>query len=69
MHTYYPSFRPNSFAYFFEIVVILFSNIKYETNFYNTDLNGLKKAISNSWIKWVALSENRTNMNLSTTIF
>ena len=39
-------FDPIVIASFFEIIVIAFSNMKPETHFLNTDLNGLKTVIS-----------------------
>ena len=63
------AFDPIVIASFFEIVVIFFSNMESETHFKNTDLNGLKTATSNGWIKWVALAGNRTNMTLIPTDF
>ena len=67
--TFLQDFEPTVIAYFFVIVSIAFSNINNETQYFNTEFNGLKTNISNSWIKWSALSKNRTNMTLSSTAF
>ena len=37
------NFDPIVIAYFFEILLIAFSNMRYETHFFNTDLNSLKR--------------------------
>ena len=50
------------------IVVTAFSDMNYEAQGFNNDLNGLKTAIYNGQIKWLALSGNITNMALSSTV-
>ena len=51
------------FITFFSLVVVTsLSNMISETQRFNNDLNGFKTAISYDWIKFVALSCNRTNM-------
>ena len=41
--------------------------MNYETQCFNTEFNGFKADTSNSWIKWVALAGNITNITLSST--